>query len=248
MPPPFGLQDADFAGMSKVHHGLTIVSRDTKAAWAGVGAGIVIGGAALGLGAWRLGLPVMATGAFPILLFALYGAAWGVAFAVKRSSWMALIAAGCFAAVVACRLLIGTPAQWLVLALGLFMFVGVPGAMIVLQARRHRMGIEAVGFDVADLDEIIHGRIRLGIMVYLARAEAADFTELKAALQTTQGNLSIHLRKLEDAGYIAIDKSFLNRRPLTRARISKAGRKALAAYLAAMARLVNGDRKRADHS
>lgn len=113
-----------------------VVSRATQAAWAGVGAGIVIGGAALGLGAWRLGLPIMATGAFPILLFALYGAAWGVAFAVKRSSWMALIAAGCFAAAVACGLLIGKPTQWLLLALGLFMFVGVPGAMIVLQARR----------------------------------------------------------------------------------------------------------------
>ena len=104
------------------------------------------------------------------------------------------------------------------------------------------MGIEAIGFDIADLDEIIHGRIRLGIMVYLARAEAADFTELKAALQTTQGNLSIHLRKLEDAGYISIDKSFLNRKPLTRARITKAGRKALVNYLAAMSKLVNGER------
>jgi DNA-binding MarR family transcriptional regulator len=104
------------------------------------------------------------------------------------------------------------------------------------------MAIETVGFHVADLDEVIHGKIRLGIMVCLAREEAADFTELKVALQTTQGNLSIHLRKLEDAGYISIDKSFMNRRPLTRVRITKAGRKGLANYLAAMAKLVNGER------
>jgi DNA-binding MarR family transcriptional regulator len=99
----------------------------------------------------------------------------------------------------------------------------------------------AVGFDVAQLDEIVHGRIRLGIMTYLARAEVADFTELKVALQTTQGNLSIHLRKLEDAGYISIDKSFLNRKPLTRARLTKTGRKALASYLRAMAKLIDDE-------
>ena len=93
--------------------------------------------------------------------------------------------------------------------------------------------------DVESLDEVVHGRIRLGIMAYLAHAEAADFNELKAALNATQGNLSIHLRKLEDAGYIAIDKSFLNRKPLTRARLTEAGRQALAAYLEAMARLVD---------
>jgi len=95
-------------------------------------------------------------------------------------------------------------------------------------------------FDVSKIDDIVHGRIRLGIMTYLASAEAADFTELRDALKTTQGNLSIHLRKLEDAGYVAIDKSFLNRKPLTRARLTKAGRKALADYLAAMAKLIDG--------
>ena len=95
-------------------------------------------------------------------------------------------------------------------------------------------------FDINQLDDVVHGRVRLGIMTYLANAEAADFTELKDALKTTQGNLSIHLRKLEDAGYVAIDKSFLNRKPLTRARLTKAGRKALADYLTAMAKLIEG--------
>jgi DNA-binding MarR family transcriptional regulator len=97
-------------------------------------------------------------------------------------------------------------------------------------------------FDVDSLDEVIHGRMRLGIMAYLAHAEAADFTELKTALNATQGNLSIHLRKLEDAGFIAIDKSFLNRKPLTRARITDAGRQAFAAYLEALTKLVDGGR------
>jgi DNA-binding MarR family transcriptional regulator len=94
-------------------------------------------------------------------------------------------------------------------------------------------------FDIGEIDDVIHGRMRLGIMAFLADAEVADFNTLKAALNATQGNLSIHLRKLEDAGYIAIEKSFLGRKPLTRARVTEAGRKAFAAYLEAIARLVD---------
>ena len=96
-------------------------------------------------------------------------------------------------------------------------------------------------FDVGKLDGVIHGRIRLGIMAYLASAEVADFTELKEALQTTQGNLSVHLRKLETAGYVDLEKSFLDRKPLTRARLTPAGGKAFASYLEAMRTLVGGD-------
>ena len=96
-------------------------------------------------------------------------------------------------------------------------------------------------FDIARIDDVIHGRMRLGIMAYLVNAEVADFNELKAMLQATQGNLSIHLRKLEEAGYIEIEKSFLGRKPLTRARVTAAGRKAFAAYLEAMARLIDKD-------
>jgi DNA-binding MarR family transcriptional regulator len=93
-------------------------------------------------------------------------------------------------------------------------------------------------FDIGKLDDVIHGRMRLGIMAYLAEAEVADFNELKALLQATQGNLSVHLRKLEDTGYVAIEKSFLGRKPLTRARITPAGRKAFGEYLTAIAKLV----------
>jgi len=93
-------------------------------------------------------------------------------------------------------------------------------------------------FDVTKLDDAIHGRLRLGIMAYLADAEAADFNELKAVLEATQGNLSIHLRKLEDAGYVEILKSFQGRKPLTRVHITAAGRRAFAGYLEVLSGLV----------
>jgi DNA-binding transcriptional ArsR family regulator len=94
-------------------------------------------------------------------------------------------------------------------------------------------------FDIERIDEVIHGRLRLGIMAYLASGGTAEFGELNAKLQATDGNLSVHLRKLEDAGYVAIDKSFVGRKPLTRAILTEAGRQAFLAYLDAMARLVN---------
>lgn len=91
---------------------------------------------------------------------------------------------------------------------------------------------------IGQIDDVIHGRMRLGIMVYLADAQTADFTELKTALEATQGNLSIHLRKLEEAGYVEIDKSFRNNKPLTQASITPAGRQAFAAYLEALGALI----------
>ena len=93
-------------------------------------------------------------------------------------------------------------------------------------------------FDISGLDDVIHGRVRLGIVAYLASAEVADFTELKDVLEVTQGNLSIHLRKLEEAGYVAIDKSFVGRKPLTRVRLTDTGRAAFSSYLRAMGQLV----------
>lgn len=93
-------------------------------------------------------------------------------------------------------------------------------------------------FDIGRIDDVIHGRIRLGVMAYLSGAETADFTTLKTRLQTTDGNLSVHLRKLEDAGFIAVDKRFNGRKPLTEARLTEAGRAAFIAYLDAMAGLL----------
>lgn len=97
-------------------------------------------------------------------------------------------------------------------------------------------------FDIGKLDDVIHGRVRLGVMAYLADAGVADFTELKTLLDVTQGNLSVHLRKLEEAGYVSIDKSFLDRKPLTRVRMTDQGRGAFAAYLEAIAKLVGDGR------
>ena len=96
----------------------------------------------------------------------------------------------------------------------------------------------ADAFDIGRIDEIIHGRMRLGIMAYLAGADSADFNTLKARLQASDGNLSVHLRKLEEAGYVSVLKSFQDRKPLTRASLTDAGRQAFVAYLDAMAGLV----------
>lgn len=93
-------------------------------------------------------------------------------------------------------------------------------------------------FDINRLDEIIHGRVRLGIMAVLSGIDSADFNTLKARLQTTDGNLSVHLRKLEDAGFVAVNKRFEGRKPLTEASMTPAGRKAFVAYLDAMQGLV----------
>lgn len=98
------------------------------------------------------------------------------------------------------------------------------------------------GFDIDRIDEIIHGRVRLGIMAFLSGAGAADFNTLKARLQATDGNLSVHLRKLEDAGYVAVAKSFVDRKPLTTLSLTDAGRKAFTAYLDAIGKLVDGQR------
>ena len=94
--------------------------------------------------------------------------------------------------------------------------------------------------DLGRIDDVIHGRMRLGIMVYLSDADSADFTELKTVLEATQGNLSVHLKKLEEAGFVAIDKSFKDNKPLTRVSITREGRKALSAYLDAIGSLIGG--------
>lgn len=93
-------------------------------------------------------------------------------------------------------------------------------------------------FDISRIDDVIHGRIRLGVMAYLSGAETADFNTLKARLQTTDGNLSVHLRKLEEAGFVSVTKSFIGRKPLTEASLTEEGRAAFIAYLDAMAGLL----------
>jgi DNA-binding MarR family transcriptional regulator len=92
-------------------------------------------------------------------------------------------------------------------------------------------------FDIGQIDEVIHGRVRLGVMAILAAQPAAEFNQLKEKLSATDGTLSVHLRKLEEAGYIAIEKTFRDRRPLTRAKLTPEGRKAFKRYLDALGKL-----------
>jgi DNA-binding MarR family transcriptional regulator len=90
------------------------------------------------------------------------------------------------------------------------------------------------GFDYREIDDIIHGRVRLSIMAYLSGAGEADFNELKTKVGGTDGNLSVHLRKLEEAGYIGVEKGYRGRRPQTTVSLSKKGREAWIAYIARM--------------
>jgi DNA-binding transcriptional ArsR family regulator len=88
------------------------------------------------------------------------------------------------------------------------------------------------------LDRVIHERARLAIVSALAASEALSFSELKALLDVTDGNLSVHARKLEEAGYITAEKTFQNRMPHTEFRLTPEGREALDRYIAHMEALI----------
>lgn len=90
-----------------------------------------------------------------------------------------------------------------------------------------------------ELEKVIHERLRLGIISALAANEKMSFGDLKTLLQTTDGNVSVHARKLEDAGYVECLKSFNGRVPLTEYKITTAGREALTKYLNHMEALIN---------
>ncbi len=99
----------------------------------------------------------------------------------------------------------------------------------------------AVGKTV-DLDRLIHERLRLGIISALAVNESLGFTELRDLLKTTDGNLSVHARKLEEAEYLSCTKSFVGRTPHTEYRITAQGRRALQRYLDHMEALIAATR------
>jgi DNA-binding MarR family transcriptional regulator len=97
--------------------------------------------------------------------------------------------------------------------------------------------LEAVG-GAPKLDRLVHERLRLGILSALSVSESLTFNELKKLLDTTDGNLSVHARKLEEAGYLACAKSFAGRMPRTDYRLTAAGRRALDRYLDHMEALI----------
>jgi DNA-binding MarR family transcriptional regulator len=90
------------------------------------------------------------------------------------------------------------------------------------------------GFDPSSLDDVIHGRVRLAIMSYLSTAGTADFIDLREKTQSTDGNLSTHLKKLEDAGYVAQHKRFVGRKPQTTIELTETGRNSFVRYLEAL--------------
>jgi DNA-binding MarR family transcriptional regulator len=95
-----------------------------------------------------------------------------------------------------------------------------------------------------NLDRLIHERLRLGIVSALAGNASLTFNELKKILQTTDGNLSVHARKLEDANYITCEKSFEGRTPKTAFQLTDAGRRALERYLDHMESIIRTARER----
>ena len=110
-------------------------------------------------------------------------------------------------------------------------------------ARPQPSRTRAVQGRAADLDRLIHEPIRLGIVSALAINDRMTFNELKGLLKTTDGNLSVHARKLEEGLYIACDKSFKGRVPRTEYRLTGAGRRALETYLDHMEALIRATRE-----
>lgn len=86
-------------------------------------------------------------------------------------------------------------------------------------------------FDHTTIDDVIHGRLRLGIMAYLSTVSPAPFVELRTKVNATDGNLSTHLSKLEEAGYVKLDKRFVDKKPRTSVHLTPKGRKAWIDYL-----------------
>ncbi len=105
------------------------------------------------------------------------------------------------------------------------------------------MSIAGTSAGAESLDRLIHERMRLGIVSALAVAEAMSFSDLKAALGATDGNLSVHARRLEEAGYVACTKFFDGRLPRTEYRLTTAGRDALSRYLDHMEALIRATRR-----
>ena len=109
--------------------------------------------------------------------------------------------------------------------------------------RRSAVNAQPVESTAVNLDRLIHERTRLAIVSALAVNDSLTFNELKDLLHVTDGNLSVHARKLEDAGYIGCTKSFAGRLPKTEYRLASAGRRALEKYLDHMEALIRATRE-----
>ena len=93
-------------------------------------------------------------------------------------------------------------------------------------------------FDHNQIDDLIHSRLRLAIMAVLASVDRAEFGFVRDQVRATDGNLGAHLRKLEAAGYVRLEKSFVDRKPRTQCTLTQTGRAALRAYVEKLAQMV----------
>lgn len=93
-------------------------------------------------------------------------------------------------------------------------------------------------FDHQQIDDVIHSRIRLAIVSLLISVEEAEFNFIKEKVNTTDGNLSVHIKKLEEAGYVSVKKEFVDRKPRTTYALTKNGRKAFESYLDHLEKLI----------
>lgn len=107
-----------------------------------------------------------------------------------------------------------------------------------------RQGVAAAASEIAtSLDRVLHDRMRLGIVSALALTDDLSFTDLRSALHATDGNLSVHARKLEEAGYVSVVKSLAGRTSRTSFRLTTSGRRALEKYLDHMDAIIRAARK-----
>jgi DNA-binding HxlR family transcriptional regulator len=95
--------------------------------------------------------------------------------------------------------------------------------------------------ELPELNSVIHGKLRLALLSLLAAVDEAEFTWLRAKTGSTDGNLGAQLMKLEEAGYVAVKKQFVRRKPQTLYRMTETGRVALGEYVAALKQLLGGD-------
>ncbi|MBM3809056.1 MAG: transcriptional regulator [Acidimicrobiia bacterium] len=109
---------------------------------------------------------------------------------------------------------------------------------------RSKVPVDSKSGEIAtNLDRLLHDRMRLGIVSALAAGDERSFTDLKEALHATDGNLSVHARKLEEAGYVACNKTFAGRTPRTDYRLTASGRRAFEKYLDHMDALIKAARR-----
>jgi DNA-binding HxlR family transcriptional regulator len=170
-------------------------------------------------------------------MLAVYAAGWAATAFIARKGWLKLVTAGAFCASILTACTMGSRWSFLIYGILLLALLALPAASWCANKPETHDRPKAP-IDIARIDDVIHGRVRLGIMTLLVARGGVDFNTLKAGLQLTDGNLATHLRKLEEAGYITQDKSIVSRKTLTRINLTVTGRSAFITYLDAMKALL----------